>query len=210
MWTEALSGSDTVSRIHPLNAKYLLDTQPHRLYGDRGGNLLEVIVERFASTVVETLYGHGGIIALGYLDATTGGEWSFHNTYILGQDGRIQAFHSQYGKLPIGIDLDVFYMLLNPVEMNNWFIQNPEEVQRERESFAKSGIGIKLPATSGATWVKQSIIDMRERYLQSLLKQSCISTRMFHLRSYAFFPILRTPSYTSLLSRDFAFLWAIC
>lgn len=27
--------SERIEQIHPLNANFLLDTQPHRLYGDR-------------------------------------------------------------------------------------------------------------------------------------------------------------------------------
>ncbi len=161
--------SDRIAQIHPLNANYLLDTEPYRLYGDMGGNLLEIVVERFASTVVETLYGHGGIIGIWYHDATTDGEISFENAYVLKRDGRIWAFHSQYGLLPVGIDLNIFYMLLNPVEMNNWYVQDPKMVEKDWESFARSWLGISLPSTTlGITGVKWSIAHMRERYLRTI------------------------------------------
>ena len=116
--------TEWINQIHPINAAHLLDTQPHRVYGDAGGNLLEITVERFASTVVETLYGHGGIIAFRYHDATTDGEMSFDNASVLRPDGQILGLHSYYGEMPLGIDLDIFYMLLNPVEINNWSVQD--------------------------------------------------------------------------------------
>ena len=115
---------DWINQIHPINAAHLLQTQPHRVYGDAGGNLLEITVERFASTVVETLYGHGGIIAFRYHDATTDGEMSFDNASVLRPDGQILGLHSYYGEMPLGIDIDLYYMLLNPVEINNWHIQD--------------------------------------------------------------------------------------
>jgi hypothetical protein len=116
--------TDWINQIHPINADYLLDTQPHRVYGDAGGNILEITVERFASKVVERLYGHGGIIAFRYHDATTDGEMSFDNAYVLKHDGRIHGLHSYYGELPIGMDIYLYYMLLNPVDINNWHIQD--------------------------------------------------------------------------------------
>lgn len=88
--------SDTTSQIHPINTQYLLSSEPHRLYGDRGGNLLEVAVERLSHTVIATLYSHGGIIAVGYHDATTDGQLSFETSYILQTDGRILPFQSSF------------------------------------------------------------------------------------------------------------------
>jgi hypothetical protein len=52
------------TQIHPINAQYILDSQPHRLYSDADGNLLEIVVEKFAQTVAEKLYGFGGVIAV--------------------------------------------------------------------------------------------------------------------------------------------------
>lgn len=83
-----------ISQIHPINAQYLLDTEPRYLYGDAGGSLLELAVARFAHTVLETLYDHGGIIALRYHDTITNGEKSFEGTYILRSDGHIRPFQS--------------------------------------------------------------------------------------------------------------------
>ena len=56
--------TDRVSQIHPLNAQYLLNTEPHKLYGNREGNLLEIAVVRFSHTVSELLHSHGGIVAV--------------------------------------------------------------------------------------------------------------------------------------------------
>ncbi len=86
--------SDTTSQIHPINTQYLLSSEPHRLYGDRGGNLLEIAVERFSRTILGTLYSHGGIIAIGYHDATTDGQLSFEASYILQTDGWVLPFQS--------------------------------------------------------------------------------------------------------------------
>ena len=83
-----------ISQIHPINAQYLLDAEPRYLYGDAGGSLLELAVARFAHTALETLYDHGGIIAVGYHDAATNGEKSFESTYILRPDGCIRPFQS--------------------------------------------------------------------------------------------------------------------
>lgn len=51
-----------IKNIHPLNAEYLLSTEPHRFYLDEGGNILELTVRRFSHLVVEKLYEHGGVI----------------------------------------------------------------------------------------------------------------------------------------------------
>ena len=91
-----LDDSDKTSQIHVINAHHLLSNEPHRLYGDRGGNLLEIAVEKFSRTVLETLYNHGGIIAVGYHDATTDGQCSFECSYILQTDGYILPFQSSF------------------------------------------------------------------------------------------------------------------
>ena len=64
MRTSSISTERGITEIHPINAKHLLDTEPHRLYRDIEGNRLELLVERFASTTDEILYGNGGMIAI--------------------------------------------------------------------------------------------------------------------------------------------------
>ena len=159
---------DLISQIHPINANYLLQTQPHRVYGDVWGNLLEITVERFARTVVETLYTHGGIIALAYHDAMTDGEQSFENTYLLRPDGQIRWLHSHYGELPIGIDLDIFYMLLNPVEINNWIQQDIGKLEEERRGFGRYGMGIDIPEWAPRRGLKEAIIRAKSHYERTI------------------------------------------
>ncbi|MBC7503660.1 hypothetical protein H7169_01715 [Candidatus Gracilibacteria bacterium] len=170
----AIDHPDLITQIHPINATHLLSTQPHRVFGDVGGNLLEIVVERFARTVDETLYGHGGIIALAYHDAMTDGERSFENTYLIGHDGQIRGLHSHFGELPIGIDLDIFYMLLNPVEINNWILQDIRAIENigatedDRISFGNYGLGIDIPVGVMRPKLREVILHARDRYLRSL------------------------------------------
>ncbi len=81
---------DTFTQIHPLNATHLLRTQPHRVYGDAGGNILEITVKRFAHTIFDALYSHGGIIVSRYHDVTTDGDISSDSVYLLRPSGDIR------------------------------------------------------------------------------------------------------------------------
>ena len=48
--------SEKIQSIHPINAEYLLSSEPHRLYAhSSNGSLLELAVERFTSQIEELL-----------------------------------------------------------------------------------------------------------------------------------------------------------
>lgn len=81
--------SETINQIHPINAEYLLEKEPHHVYVDEWGNILELTVRRFSDLVVEKLYEHGGVMAVGYYDATTEEKINFQDTFILRRDGDI-------------------------------------------------------------------------------------------------------------------------
>lgn len=166
--------TDRVSQIHPLNAQYLLNTEPHKLYGNREGNLLEIAVERFSRTVSELLHSHGGIVAVWYRDAVTEGRTSF--TYILQPDGNISSFQDSSMHPSTGIDVDIYRMLLNSVELNGWILQDRKAVEKEmieeennRISFWKLWTGIALPRReTSLTGIWWSIARTREDYLRNL------------------------------------------
>lgn len=83
-----------LSKIHPINAEYLLSSEPHRLYADSSnGNLLELAVERFSNRTDELLYGHGGIIAIGSCNSASG--INGNSTHILRPNGDIIALHQE-------------------------------------------------------------------------------------------------------------------
>ena len=164
----AIDHPDLISQIHPINAAHLLQTQPHRVYGDVWGNLLEIIVERFARSIVDTLYDHGGIIAVAYHHATTDGEQSFENTYLLRPDGQIRWLHSHYGELPIGIEWDLYYMLLNPVGINNWIEQDIRQLEEERRGFGRYGMGIDIPEWAPRRGLKEVIIRAKSHYERTI------------------------------------------
>ncbi len=77
------------SKIHPINAQYLLDAEPYRLYGDAGGNLMELMVRKFATSSVEILDQYGWVIWMSYHDATTNCSRSVQSTHILYPNWRI-------------------------------------------------------------------------------------------------------------------------
>jgi hypothetical protein len=154
-----------IDQIHPLNAQYLLQSEPHRLYGDNWWNKLEFIVERFANNVFEVLYDHGGIIAVGYHDAATDGKASFENAFVLSPSWNIQALHPHYWVIPVGITRELFYMLLNPVEMDNWILLDKKEVELESIQLWRD-IGINL--VWGPWWLKESAAIMKQHYIRRM------------------------------------------
>lgn len=166
--------TDRVSQIHPLNAQYLLNTEPHKLYGNREGNLREVVVKRFSDTVSGLLHSHGGIVAVWYRDAATEERTSF--TYILQPDGNISSFQDSSMYPSVGIDIDIYHMLLNSIELNGWILQDREAVEREiieqenkRIFFWKFWTGMTLPRReSSLTGIWGSIARTRENYLRNL------------------------------------------
>lgn len=169
-----LGDSNKISQIHPLNAQYLLNAEPHKLYGNREGNLLEIAVERFSHTVSEMLHSHGGIVAVWYRDAAT--KWRTSFTYILQPDGNISSFQDSSMYPSTGIDIDICHMLLNSIELNGWILQDRIAVEKEiieeenkRISFWKFWTGITLPRReSSLTGIWGSIARTREHYLRTL------------------------------------------
>lgn len=87
-----------IQNIHPLNAEYLLTQEPHRIYVDEGGNILELTVRRFSHLVVEKLYEHGGIIVVGYYDSATEGRISFCDRFVLRRDGYLFPMNVKQSK----------------------------------------------------------------------------------------------------------------
>jgi hypothetical protein len=54
------------------------------------------------------------------------------STYILQPDGNISSFHEATIYYPsMGIDIDVYHMLLNPIELNGWILQDRKAVEKE-------------------------------------------------------------------------------
>lgn len=157
-----------ISQIHPINAAHLLQTQPHRIYGDVWGNLLEIIVERFARSIVDTLYDHGGIIAVAYHHATTDGVQSFDGTYILRPTGQIRWLHGYCWELSTGINLDLYYMLLNPVNMKDWIGQDIRKLEEERRGIGRHEIGIDISEWSQKRRLKAVIARAKDNYKRTI------------------------------------------
>ncbi len=159
--------STRTSNIHPINANYLLDTEPYKLYTKANRNFLEIVVERFSHTTSEILHSHGGIIAVG----CTYWEESLESTYILRPDWYIQAFQTTLSELPLGISLDIVYMILNSVDMHWWKLQDRETIKKETEriDFWKFAIGMNLvEVESSITGVNSSIARAKEQYISRL------------------------------------------
>jgi hypothetical protein len=72
------------------------------------------------------------------------------------------------------MDIDLYYMLLNPVDINNWHIQdawaleNMRAAEESRRSFGKYGVGIEIPVRDTRRILREVIIQARDRYMQSL------------------------------------------
>lgn len=127
--------SEIIQEIHPINANHILNTEPHRLYLDRYGSILEIVAQRFSSLVVEQLYEHGETILIGYYDGATE-RHEFQDTYFLRRDWRIFPLTKENQLLQNGwIDIDTYHMLLNPISINGWIPEKRKEVAQElRES----------------------------------------------------------------------------
>ncbi len=153
--------SETINQIHPINAEYLLEKEPHHVYVDEWGNILELTVRRFSDLVVEKLYEHGGVMAVGYYDATTEGKINFQDTFILRRDGDIipidirKNYHER-----IWLDQDILYMLLNPLEINGWI---PEKRKECHEELRKQGKMLDIPRIFHTT---------KRQYLHFLAKEN--------------------------------------
>lgn len=127
------------SQIHPINAQYLLKEQSHRLYVDPEGGILELMVRRFANTSLDLLDQYGGVIAVSHYDPMRIGTKNIQVAHILSQNGRISTYRMHlpwsYIESPRGlivpddgIDMDLIYMLLNPIDLNNWYLQDPKHI----------------------------------------------------------------------------------
>lgn len=72
--------------------------------------------------------------------------------------------------MDIGIDPDLYYMLLNPVEMNNWIVQDSRAIdnmgvmQEERRRFARRGLGIEIPDSTIRPTVREIVAHARSIY----------------------------------------------
>lgn len=52
-------------------------------------------------------------------------------TYILQPDGNISSFQDSSICLSTGIDVDIYHMLLNSIELNGWILQDRKAVEKE-------------------------------------------------------------------------------
>jgi len=113
-----------IDAIHPINAKQLCATMPHRFYADHFGAIMELTVRPMAELLVERHASNGGIIGINY----TSQDMKMVDTVIFNQKGKL--FHiNEHGYLDhASIDVDRLYYLLNPVEINGWhIIRDPNE-----------------------------------------------------------------------------------
>ena len=160
--------SEKIQSIHPINAEYLLSSEPHRLYAhSSNGSLLELAVERFTSQTEELLSSHGGIIAVGACDPA---RWIMANdAYILKPNGEIlplnpEEWYSEW------IEWNMYYMLLNPVGLESWVYQDIgkfDEANSERISFWKN-IGIRLDDSNSRPRLEKVFDQARSQYLRTI------------------------------------------
>lgn len=143
-----------------------MQTLPHRLYSDEAGNILELTVSPIASLVVEQLYGHWVVIGLRYQS----GEWEeqTYATYILRSNGEVREIYNQLGEIEIGIEYDLFYMILNPINLNGWQMKDIKENQKARKKMA-SQMGMRLEDVAQPHLELIRVVDeTREAYIRSL------------------------------------------
>lgn len=160
--------SEKIQSIHPINAEYLLSSEPHRLYAhSSNGNLLELAVERFTSQVDELLYGHGGIIAVGACN--TAQRIAASSAFILKPNGEIISLNPEEW-ISEWIEWNMYYMLLNPVGLESWVYQDIrkfDEANSERISFWKN-IGIRLDESNSRPRLEKVFDQARSQYLRTI------------------------------------------
>jgi hypothetical protein len=146
------------SKLHPINAEYLCSSQPHRIYADAAGSILELTVMPIAQTVVEAHVSHGGIVGVHYRTPFA----EIIRTIILSRQGNLSEIN-EYGYLdPHHLDDDTLYMLLNPVDINGWFHMPSAEHQQVMED-----IGMSIPSFDYRQMshsLEQAIRRTREQY----------------------------------------------
>ena len=114
--------SDNISQIHPVNAQYLISTEPYKLYADSRGNIYEIMVARIRDSV-------NAIFAYYYHDEKSQGEKNILNSTLLTPEGQFISLDGSNKKE--SIDMDIFHMALNPVNINGWHYQ---------ESYSKNDL----------------------------------------------------------------------
>lgn len=148
--------------IHPINVQYLMKTLPHRLYADMWGATLELTADSIAQNIIETLHAHGCIIGMRYCDGTD----SFIQTYIFTTQGAIYIPNGKNGFIRWAIEYDLLYMLLNPLNINNWILQERKDIPELRKN-TESNPRDHLPVHAE---LRNSIDQTRERYTRLMFQ----------------------------------------
>ena len=124
-----------IDRIHPINARFLRDTMPHRFYTGHCGSIMELVAIPISELLGEKHSVNGGIIGINYVSVDS----RFLDTLIFDRKGEL--FHvNDHGYLERAfMDVDRLHFLLNPVEFNGWqIIQDTGEHEMQRGMRPKS------------------------------------------------------------------------
>ena len=106
--------SQYLSQIHPVNAQYLIKTEPYRVYADSERNIYEIMISRTRDNV-------NAIFAYYYHHAKSEGEENVMNSTLLSPSGEFSSLDGT--RMREEIDIDIYYMALNPVNINGWYYQ---------------------------------------------------------------------------------------
>jgi hypothetical protein len=110
--------ADRIDSIHTLNAQYIIDILPDRLYSHMmRGDMLRV------STRLLSNDASWRVALLGFCHQVAWG-WEVNVwTYILHEDGRIYAYDAEHGRQSYGITYLHRNMLMQWVDLDPWKIQ---------------------------------------------------------------------------------------
>ena len=132
---------DYITRIHPLNYEHIRDTLPHRLYIDENGGSFEIHVQS-----VESLYGEirdRSSILVWITQSTQEKKHTY--VHVIEPSGRISVADMQGGWLyEAGMDIDLFYMLLNPLAYHDgWFLSDVVEAKKNEAFDTHTAFGVR-------------------------------------------------------------------
>lgn len=110
--------ADRINQIHTLNAQYIIDTLPDRLYSHMTrGDMLRV------STRLLSRDASWRIALLGFCHQIAWGGEVNVGTFILHEDGRIYAYDAEHGSQSYGITYLHRNMLMQWVDLDPWKLQ---------------------------------------------------------------------------------------
>ena len=103
-----------IEQIPPINAQYLLESEPYHVYADAHGSVNEVLIQRVWGSV-------NGIIAEYFHDGSSWGWWSSSSLVLISPGWRLVSLHNP--EKYVAINFEMFRRLLNPTDWSGWQYQ---------------------------------------------------------------------------------------